>query len=119
MTYVIDLSKVNLSHIAKEGGKNASTGEMIQNLFRMGIKSPGGFAVTTDAYKAFLAQNQLDKKIHILLSSLKSNDIKALHKASRQIQRWIISTPFLPEFEMEIGKAYQTLGTPAVAVRSS
>ncbi len=119
MKYVVDLNKVNLSHINRVGGKNASIGEMIQHLVRMGIKTPGGFAITTDAYKAFLAQKQLDKKIHTLLSSLKSNNIKALHKASAQIQRWIIATPFLPDFDVEISKAYEKLGAPSVAVRSS
>lgn len=119
MKYVIDLSKVNLTNIDLVGGKNASTGEMIQHLLPMGIKTPGGFATTTEAYNTFLAQKQLDKKIHGLLSSIKSSNINELHKTSRQIARWIVAMPFLPEFEEEIAKAYKKLRAPAVAVRSS
>ena len=119
MKYVIDLNEVNLSNIDMVGGKNASTGEMIQNLLRMGIKAPNGFATTTEAFNAFLAQKELNKKIDKLLSSIKSTNIKALHKASAQIQRWIIATPFTKEFEAEVSKSYKKLRASSVAVRSS
>jgi len=101
------------------GGKNASTGEMIQHLMSMGIKTPGGFATTTEAFNIFLAQKQLDLKIHSLLSTIKATDIKTLTRASNQIQRWIIATPFFPEFESEVAMAYKKLRAPSVAVRSS
>jgi pyruvate,water dikinase len=119
MKYVIELENVNLSNIDMVGGKNASTGEMIQNLLKMGIKSPGGYATTTDAFNQFLAQNHLDEKISRLLARTKSTNIKSLNNASKQIQRWILATPFLPEFENEIKAAYKKLGNPSVAVRSS
>src|SRR5262249_55796350 len=99
MKYVIDLNEVNLSNIHIVGGKNASTGEMIQNLVHLGVKTPGGFATTTEAFDTFLAQKNLNKKIIKLLSSIKSKNLQTLHKASAQIQRLILATPFMSEFE--------------------
>lgn len=117
--FVINLLDVNLSNLDKVGGKNASTGEMIQYLTPLGIKIPGGFATTVEAYKKFIGQNDLDKKISQALSIIKVSDIKQLNKTSAQIRRWIIATPFSPEFETEIAIAYQQLKGISVAVRSS
>src|SRR5690606_7358140 len=54
-----------------------------------------------------------------LIAKVKSANIKTLNKISALIQRKIMSTPFLPEFEAEISSAYKKLRQPAVAVRSS
>lgn len=119
MKYIIDLKDVNLTSIAMVGGKNASTGEMIQKLSQQGIKVPGGFAVTVEAYKKFLAQNDLDKKINHALSTLNVNNVASLNKRSAEIRRWIMATPFFPELIAEITQAYGALKNPTVAVRSS
>jgi len=47
----------------KSAEKNASIGEMIQNLSGEDISIPGGFAITSEAYRQFLSQNDLNKKI--------------------------------------------------------
>lgn len=119
MKYIIDLKEVNLSNVAIVGGKNASTGEMIQNLSSKGIKIPGGFATTAAAFKKFLSQNELDKKIYRTLAALKINNVTALNKASSEIRRWIMATPFFPDLTEEIKIAYATLNNASVAVRSS
>jgi pyruvate,water dikinase len=51
MNYTIDLNQVSLKDINSVGGKNASLGEMIQNIESLGIKVPNGFAITTQAYQ--------------------------------------------------------------------
>jgi pyruvate,water dikinase len=119
MKYVVNLHSVNSSDLELVGGKNASTGEMIQHLAPQGVKVPGGFATTTDLYKEFLAQKGLDKKIAKTLSHLKINNIAALEKTAKQIRQWIIATPFSPEFKNEITQAYDAMKNVAVAVRSS
>lgn len=119
MKYIVNLGAVNKSHVAIVGGKNASTGEMIQNLSQKGINIPGGYATTADAYRRFLAQNELDKKIAKLLSTLKTRDLHSLDKISAQIRRWIVATPFFPELEKEIISIYSKMKKVAVAVRSS
>src|SRR3989344_7502517 len=119
MKYVINLAGVNSSNIDSVGGKNASIGEMIQNLSSKGINIPGGFATTADAYKKFLSQQELDKKIIRLLASLKISNVIALNKTSTLVRRCIIATPFFPEFEKEIAEALSSINKTAFAIRSS
>src|SRR5579883_2252857 len=99
MRYILELNSVNSSHIEQVGGKNASIGEMIQNLQSAGIKVPDGFATTTRFYKEFLAQNGLDKKISKTIAGLKVDNSK--------------------EFEKKVTQAYAKLKNQTVAVRSS
>ena len=40
---------LGINDVAQVGGKNASLGEMYQNLTGQGIRVPNGFAVTSDA----------------------------------------------------------------------
>ncbi len=120
MKYIVDLKNVNLSHVKEVGGKNASTGEMIQNLAHLPINVPDGFAVTTAAYKAFLARDELEQKIATLLKTLrKKDDIKQLNHVSQAIKRHIMQLPFFPQLEKEIRLAYAKFQQTPVAVRSS
>ena len=98
MKYIVNLKDVNSSDIESVGGKNASIGEMLQNLSHKGINIPGGFATTVAAYRTFITQNGLDEKIHKTLSALKTHQVAKLNKTSAQIRRWIMDTPFLQEF---------------------
>ena len=66
--YIVNLEKVRLSDLNLVGGKNASLGEMIQNLSNLGIDIPSGFAITVDAYWDFIHYNKLDKKIRSLIN---------------------------------------------------
>ena len=67
--YVRLLHEVGLDDIFIVGGKNASLGEMIRGLSSSGIRVPGGFATTADAYRYFLHENGLTEKISSLLKS--------------------------------------------------
>ncbi|MBA3660618.1 MAG: phosphoenolpyruvate synthase [Gammaproteobacteria bacterium] len=119
MQYIVNLNAVNSSHVKLVGGKNASLGEMIQFLTSLGIKVPDGFATTIDAYREFLSHGGLDKKITKACAQLKVNDIAALEKTAKQIQRMILETPFPKALEEQIEIAYSKLNNPTVAVRSS
>ncbi|HET8732040.1 MAG TPA: phosphoenolpyruvate synthase, partial [Moraxellaceae bacterium] len=109
--------------VEKVGGKNASLGEMISNLANAGVSVPGGFATTAQAYREFLEQSGLNKRIHDALATLNVDDVVALADTGRQIRQWIIDTPLLPAFEKDVRAAWQTLtggnDQVAVAVRSS
>ncbi|HRD44309.1 MAG TPA: PEP/pyruvate-binding domain-containing protein, partial [Ferruginibacter sp.] len=61
--YLADLDKVSLGDIDQVGGKNASLGEMLQNLTPLGIQVPTGFVITVAAYREFLKYNNLDEAI--------------------------------------------------------
>jgi len=61
MKYTIDLNKVSLGDINLVGGKNASLGEMLQNLNSMNIKVPNGFAINVKGYFDCCQSNMIKK----------------------------------------------------------
>ena len=122
--YLLWFDKVGMDDVERVGGKNASLGQMISQLGSLGVHVPTGFATTADAYRHFLANDQLDKKIFDLLDSLDINDIAALTKAGSQIRQWIMDTPFPAELESALREAYHQLeqeygADSSFAVRSS
>lgn len=122
---VLWLERLRLSDLNQVGGKNASLGEMIGNLADLGVSIPGGFATTADAFKQFIAQSGLQKRIFDRLATLDVEDVVALAKAGSEIRQWVIESPLIPEFDLAVREAYAQLserngGAPvAVAVRSS
>lgn len=123
--YVADLSEVQLSDIELVGGKNASLGEMIQHLGQLGVKVPGGFALTVHAYSKFIDHNKLDKKIRILVKRIKKDDLVSLNKNGLEIRQLIRNGEWPKDVKKEIifnykllSKKYGQDGTD-VAVRSS
>ena len=121
--YVIWFQDLSKNDVEQVGGKNASLGEMISNLSGAGVSVPGGFATTAQAYREFLEQSGLDKKIHDQLDKLDINDVNQLAEVGREIRESIIKTPFQPELENAIREAYAKLQdgneNMSVAVRSS
>ncbi|MEE9357879.1 phosphoenolpyruvate synthase [Candidatus Vondammii sp. HM_W22] len=122
--YVRWLSELGMGDVDKVGGKNASLGEMIQNLSNLGVDVPGGFATTADAYQDFLATDGLADRINGALDKLDIEDIHALAECGAQIRQWIMETPFQQSLNLAIDEAYAILvkeyGTEVTwAVRSS
>ena len=76
------------------GGKNASLGEMIGALARLGVRVPGGFATTAHAYREFLAQDGLEARIRTELAALDVDDVVQLAASGARIRQWILATPF-------------------------
>ncbi|WP_240125239.1 phosphoenolpyruvate synthase [Thermomonas alba] len=122
---ILWLNELRLSDLAQVGGKNASLGEMIGQLSGLGVSVPGGFATTADAFKAFIAHNDLHARIYDRLAGLDVEDVPALTAAGAEIRRWVVDAPLQPELETDIRSAYATLCSEAgasdvaVAVRSS
>ena len=68
--YIVSLDGLSMADVPRVGGKNASLGEMIGNLSGMGVKVPGGFATTAQAFWDFLDHNDLRARIHARLAAL-------------------------------------------------
>ena len=125
--YVVPFAGVTLQQVGIVGGKNASLGEMIRSLTRLGVRVPDGFATTADAYRDLLRQDGLDARIANALAALDVDDIDTLAATGRQIREWILGTRFPAQLEDEVLAALERLdrGRPdaraplAVAVRSS
>ncbi|MCD0161850.1 phosphoenolpyruvate synthase [Deinococcus sp. 6YEL10] len=107
------------------GGKNASIGEMIQGLAGAGVRVPGGFATTADAFRLFLQENRIEESINARLSALDVNDVVALAQAGREIRAQVEAAALPAALEGAIRDAYAALAAesgvsdPDVAVRSS
>lgn len=125
MKYIINLKEVSLKDINLVGGKNASLGEMIQNIEAIGIKVPNGFAITTNAYHDFIKYNNLDQKIIDLVSGLDDSNLSELRKVGADVRQLIRNGKFPEELQNEIREKYQELSESYgqnmidVAVRSS
>lgn len=122
--YVISLDKLCMEDVGRVGGKNASLGEMLQNLAPLGVDVPGGFATTADAYREFLLHDGLQSKINDRLRELDVDDVAALQKTGQEIRDWIMTLPYPEAMEKAIDEAYVALekeyGPEAsFAVRSS
>ncbi|MCD2195681.1 phosphoenolpyruvate synthase [Actinomycetospora endophytica] len=106
------------------GGKNSSLGEMIQNLDRAGVRVPGGFATTSEAYREFLAANGLDDRIRELLDGLDANGDE-LARVGAAIRDEFAKAEFPEDTAEAIRQAYAELSRRYdtdevdVAVRSS
>ena len=122
---ILWLQALRLSDLARVGGKNASLGEMIGHLAGLGVSVPGGFATTAEAFKAFIAHNDLHQRIYDKLATLDVDDVPALTAAGTEIRGWVIDAPLQPDLDRDIRAAYTQLcgenggGAIAVAVRSS
>ena len=62
--YVLPFQSLRNSDVEEVGGKNASLGEMISQLSGVGVSVPGGFATTAAAFRDFLDESGLTKKIN-------------------------------------------------------
>jgi pyruvate,water dikinase len=122
---VLWLDQLRMTDLGKVGGKNASLGEMIGNLTKLGVSVPGGFATTADAFQAYLADSGLAQRIQQRLATLDVDDVNTLTTAGREIREWIVRTALPAELEQAIRAAYTKLchdagaTDVAVAVRSS
>ena len=119
--YIIPFEQLGMQDVDRVGGKNASIGEMIGNLARLGVKVPGGFATTAQAYRDFLAHGGLAGRIASALAVLDVDDVEALAATGARIRQEILAAPFPDGLERQVLAAWIAMGGEAiaVAVRSS
>ncbi|MBI3900480.1 MAG: phosphoenolpyruvate synthase [Gammaproteobacteria bacterium] len=118
--WVVDFATLGMGDVARVGGKNASLGEMIHHLTSLGVRVPGGFATTADAFRAFIDQNRLTQRISERLKTLNVDDLPALTAAGREIRDWVLAATLPKQLEQALADGYRQMGDNAsVAVRSS
>ncbi|PLZ38611.1 phosphoenolpyruvate synthase, partial [Fischerella thermalis WC538] len=121
---VLPLDAVGIADIPLVGGKNASLGEMIQQLQSKGVKVPTGFATTAYAYRFFIQGAGLETKLRQIFADLDVEDVNNLRQCGKQARTLMLQTPFPEELEKAIAQAYEDLcnqygADTDVAVRSS
>ncbi|MDO8413383.1 MAG: phosphoenolpyruvate synthase [Gallionellaceae bacterium] len=121
--YIVWFDALRMGDVGRVGGKNASLGEMISQLAQLGVRVPGGFATTAQAYRDFLVQDGLDKRIQTALDNLVVTDVTELAKVGQQIRQWIMAAPLPQSLIEEVRHAYQKLQQDgadiSLAIRSS
>ena len=123
-SYVVPFERVGIGDIEIVGGKNASLGEMIGGLSDAGVRVPGGFATTAQAYRDFLSQDELDTRIGALLSTLDIDDVNKLAECGAQIREWILAANLPGKLRSDVTDAWKKMTNgqgenTSVAVRSS
>jgi len=119
---VVPFEHLRMSDVEVVGGKNASLGEMISQL-PQGVRVPTGFATTAHAFREFLQHGGLNDRIQARLSSLNTDDVRALAETGAEIRAWVEAQPYPANLEQAIRVAYAELSAgqreASFAVRSS
>jgi pyruvate,water dikinase len=123
--FILKLNEVGLGNIDIAGGKNASLGEMLNNLSELDIKVPDGFLLTVEAYHEFMKFNGFDQLINKMINELDAKNLSALIQCGSSIRNMISNGDFSNQLVSEVTSAYQNmcltygLDEVDVAVRSS
>ena len=123
--FILWFDQTGIEDVPLVGGKNASLGEMYQNLTKQGINVPNGFSVTAYAYQYFIEKAGIHEKIKEILSDLNTHDIDNLMTRGQKVRNTILKAEFPKELNDAIIKAYRDLSNSYktedvdVAVRSS
>ncbi|KOP24898.1 phosphoenolpyruvate synthase [Hapalosiphon sp. MRB220] len=121
---ILWFNEVGIADIPLVGGKNASLGEMIQQLTPKGVNVPMGFATTAYAYRYFIESAGLEAQLRELFTDLDVDNVNNLRERGKKARSLLIHTPFPSELRDAIAHAYQSLCEQYyldtdVAVRSS
>ncbi|KAI9002066.1 phosphoenolpyruvate synthase [Hyaloraphidium curvatum] len=123
--YIRWFSELALGDVPLVGGKNASLGELVRNLAPLGVRVPDGFAVTGDAYRDNLTENDW-QELHSLLDGISKENktFFAVHEVAARCRDIVHRSCLSPALADEILAAYRELcarygGKISVAVRSS
>ena len=122
--YIKWFSELGIEDVDLVGGKNASLGEMYQNLTREGIRIPNGFAITADAYRYILDDNGAWKKLHAQLDLFDPDDVTELQERGKACRETIHNCTLPDDLISQIKSAYEALKVEygndvTLAVRSS
>jgi hypothetical protein len=114
--YILPLADPN-ADLETVGGKGMSLARLAQ----AGLPVPGGFHVTTEAYRSFVDENRLEPALKSALADIDAGRRETLEAASQAIAELFAAAPMPGEVASAIVNAYAALPgrDPAVAVRSS
>ena len=120
-TFIKNLNEISMQDFDAVGGKNSSLGEMLNNLTKLGINVPGGFAITSSAFNEFISNSKIDKVISKELANLNVENLSDLRRAGKKIRGLILKTPLPQNLISEIQQAWLDVSesSKSFAVRSS
>jgi pyruvate,water dikinase len=104
--FILWFEEVGIEDVPEVGGKNASLGEMIQQLTSKGVSVPTGFATTAYAYRYFVEKAGLQDKLRKIFSDLDVENLQNLQARGKQARALVLNTPFPKELELAISQSY-------------
>ena len=115
--YVLGFEEIDETQVAVVGGKGAHLGELSRI---EGLRVPGGFCVTTDAFRRIMAEApSIDERLD-RLSHLEPDDREAIRALSAEIHRTLEGTAIPDDLAAAITRPLARIGEQAAcAVRSS
>ncbi|HET9561579.1 MAG TPA: PEP/pyruvate-binding domain-containing protein, partial [Propionibacteriaceae bacterium] len=113
-TYIRSLADEGLG-LSEIGGK----GQSLARLASAGLPVPNGFHITTGAYLDFVVEHHLEEAIMAQLATVSDLANQATDQAASAIAALITGRKIPSAMAADILRAYQRLGSPPVAVRSS
>lgn len=122
--YVKWFKEIGIQDVELVGGKNASLGEMYQNLNAVGIRIPNGFAITAEAYRHILDANDAWEKLHEQLDTIDYGDVAQLQERGRICREIVLDCVLPDDLVVQIKDAFMQLKSEydedvTLAVRSS
>lgn len=122
--YILWFKDINNDDVPLVGGKNASLGEMYQELIPRGIKIPNGFATTAKAYGYVIEEGGILEKLKKTMADFDKSNIAELARRGKMARDLILGTGIPDGLWSQIQKAYDNLcreygADTDVAVRSS
>jgi len=123
-SYIKHFKDIRHTDGAQVGGKNASLGEMIHELSEQGVRVPGGFATTAEAYWHFVDENDLRKPLQEALAELDREEFSNLEEIGKKTRKLIREAQMPGDLAKAIKEAYAAMKErekemSSVAVRSS
>ncbi len=115
--YVLDFEEIDQTKVALVGGKGAHLGELSRI---EGIRVPGGFCVTTEAFQRIMAEAPSVDELLDRLARLQPDDRDAIRTISAEIRQTLEGIPIPDHLADAITRRLAQLGDEAgYAVRSS
>ncbi len=124
LKYVRFFEEVGIEDVPMVGGKNASLGEMYQELSDQGVRIPNGFATTAEAYRDMLEEAGAMERLHEALDDLDPSDVTDLARRAKRCREIVYGAGLSEQLTSEILTAYHRLQEEygpdlTLAVRSS
>jgi phosphoenolpyruvate synthase/pyruvate phosphate dikinase len=107
--YTLDFSEISIKDVPTVGGKNASLGQLFNELRPLGVNVLDSFATTAAAYRRLLEEQGLALKLKAILSDFYVEDVDELANRGQRARSAVLETPLPDELREAILIAYDRL----------
>lgn len=115
MQFIKSLKTIQTKDQPLVGGKAFSLGLLLKT----GANVPNGFVVTSNAFRQFFDEADIDQEVHAMWDTINVDDLESVEQHSEKIRGVIEDFSIPEEIKKEVMSAYKSLGETPVAVRSS